>query len=176
MVASFSWIEYNANATDTRVATNLNFGSTNTANLAPSLYPVTAGEQSYEKWLKAQWSTTAGAPITRINNLQFWLSAGTCTNSETIICNATTGTWAQLAYVAPVSGSVTSTLGAVAILIADPDACNVGINNTLATGTFGMTNTLSGESDFLVLQMKIGANASAGALSQKTFTLQYDEV
>lgn len=174
MPAGFSWIEYNATAGDTHNITpsNLNFGSTNAAALPPSTYPITAGSQSYEKWVKGNWT---GTNITRIENIQFWCSnSGTgYVTGESIICNATTGTWTQLSYTTPIGGSVTSTLGANALLFADPATANIGIGGNLAGS---LVNSAGGASDFILLQTKVTSAASAGAVQQKTFTLQYDEV
>jgi hypothetical protein len=54
---------------------------------------------------------------------------------------------------------------------ADPGAANIGIGGSL---TASLTST--GYSDFIIVQASIGATASAGAVQQKAFTLQYDEV
>ena len=172
MVATFSWVEYNTQATDTGVPTNLNLGSTNTRNLAPSTYPITAGTYSYSKWVSGMWS---GA-FTRIDNLQFWMSAsGTgYVTGETLWVSATTGTYGGTdTYVAP-----TTNLDAqadVAMPIADPAAANIGIGGSLS-GSITTSAAGSNESDFIVVQASITAAASAGAVQQKTFTLQYDEV
>jgi len=160
MVATFGWVEYLANATATATPTNLNLGSTLSANLAPSTYPITAGTYSYEKWVKSNFSGS----FTRIDNIQFWKSAGAYVTGETI---AWTGQ--QTAYAAPTesaSGDAT-----VAVPTADPGTANVSIGGNLSGSL-----TATGSSDFIILQASITTAASAGAVNQKTFTLQYDEV
>lgn len=167
MVATFSWVEYNANATDTSVPTNLNFGSTNAADLAPSTYPITAGTYSYEKWVRGYW----GGTFTRIENVQFWKSAGAYVTGESIKCNATTTSYtATTTYVAPTTDASTVS-DMQAIPTADPGTANMGITAALAGSL-----TAAGYSDFIVLQTSVTTGASAGAVNQKTFTLQYDEV
>jgi len=168
MVAVFSWIEYNATAGDTSVPTNLNLGSTNAANLAPSTYPITAGTYSYSKWVVGHWSGT----FTRIENLQFWMSSsGTgYVSGETLKISATTSSYAGTdSYVAPTTTA--DAQAANAMPEADPAAANIGIGGSL-TGSL----TAAGDSDFIVIQASVTTAASAGATQTKQFRLQYDEV
>lgn len=160
MVATYGWVEYLSNATDTATPTNLNFGSTLAANLAPSTYPITAGTYSYEKWIKANFSGS----FTRIENIQFWKSAGAYVTGETI-----KWTGEETTYAVPTTS--VSTTATVAVPTSDPGTANVGIGGSLSGSL-----TSAGSSDFIVLQTSITSAASAGAVNQKTFTLQYDEV
>lgn len=174
MVATFSWVEYNANATDTTVPTNLNLGSANSTDLAPSTYPITAGTYSYSKWVRGMWS---GA-FTRVDNLQFWMSAsGTgYVTGEKLNCSATTGTCTTTATYAVPTADVETRGGTMAAMpTADPTTANIGIGASL-TGSITTSAAGSNEGDYVVVQASIGASASAGAVQQKTFTLQYDEV
>jgi len=160
MAADFAWIEYLSTAGDTATSTNLNLGSTLAANLAPSTYPITAGTYSYEKWIRAYFSGT----FTRIENLQFWKSAGEYGTGETL-----KWTGQQTEWVAPTT--TVSTYADTAVPTSDPGTANVSI-----TGTTTASLVASGYSDFIILQASIGLTATAGAVAQKTFTLQYDEV
>ena len=160
MVATFGWVEYLANATATATPTNLNLGSTLAANLAPSTYPVTAGTYSYEKWIRAHFSGS----FTRIENLQFWKSDGVYVTGETI---KWTGNYST--YAAPIT--VVSTIATTVAPTADPATANVGIGGSLSGSL-----TAEGDSDYILLQASVTTAASAGAVNQKTFTLQYDEV
>lgn len=160
MVATFGWVEYLSNATDTATPTNLNLGSTLAANLAPSTYPITAGTYSYEKWVKANFSGS----FTRIDNIQFWKSAGAYVTGEVI-----NWTGQQTAYAVPTESASADATGAVPT--ADPGTANVSIGGSLSGSL-----TATGSSDFIILQASVTTAASAGAVNQKTFTLQYDEV
>lgn len=167
MAATFAWVEYNLTAGDTGVPTNLNFGSTNARDLSPSLNPITAGTYSYSKWVRANWTGT----FTRIENLQFYASdSGPYVTGELVLCSATTGTYAgTTTYATPVT-----TLDPQCdnpIPTADPGTANVGF-----TGSLSASLTSVGNSDFIVLQTSVTSGASAGAVNQKTFTLQYDEI
>jgi hypothetical protein len=168
MVATFSWVEYNATAGDTGVPTNLNLGSTNARNLAPSTYPITAGTYSYSKWVRAHFSGS----FTRIDNLQFWMSASGSgyVTGEKLLVSATTASYAGTdSYVAPTTAADAQANNTMPV--ADPAAANIGVGGSL-TGSL----TSAGDGDFIVVQASITGAASAGAVQQKTFTLQYDEV
>jgi len=176
MVATFSWVETNATAGDTSVPTNLNLGSTNAADLAPSTYPITAGTYSYSKWVQGMWTGS----FTRIDNLQFWMSdSGTgYVTGETLWVSATTSSYAGTdVYATPTGGGAATadTQAANAMPTADPTAANIGIDGDL-TGSVTTSAAGSNVSDFIVVQASITGAASAGAVQQKTFTLQYDEV
>jgi len=160
MVATFAWVEYLSNATDTATPTNLNLGSTIAANLAPSTYPITAGTYSYEKWVKANFSGS----FTRIDNIQFWKSAGAYVTGESI-----KWTGEQTEYAAPTNSA--SSYADTTVPTADPGTANVSIGGNLSGSL-----TAEGNSDFIILQASVTTSASAGAVNQKTFTLQYDEV
>lgn len=160
MVATFGWVEYLENATSTATPTNLNFGSTLAANLAPSTYPITAGTYSYEKWVNVNFSGT----FTRVDNIQFWKSAGAYVTGETI---AWTGQ--QTEYAAPTTTA--STYATTAVPTADPGTANVSIGGSLSGSL-----TATGSSDFIILQTSVTTAASAGSCNTKTFTLQYDEL
>ena len=172
MVATFSWIETNATAGDTSVPTNLNLGSTNAADLAPSTYPITAGTYSYSKWVQGMWTGS----FTRIDNLQFWMSdSGTgYVTGETLKVSATTASYTGTdVYSTPTNAA--DAQAANAMPVADPTAANIGIDGSL-TGSVTTSAADSNVSDFIVIQASITGAASAGAVQTKTFTVQYDEV
>jgi len=168
MVATFSWVEYNATAGDTSVPTNLNLGSDNSADLAPSTYPITAGTYSYSKWVKGHWSGS----FTRIENLQFWMSSsGTgYVSGETLDVSATTTSYGGTdTFVTPVATDDAQASNTMPT--ADPTQANIGVGGSL-TGSL----VAEGDSDFIVIQASIGSGAGAGATQTKQFRLQYDEV
>jgi hypothetical protein len=162
MVATFAWSEtYGTGTGTTGTPTNINFGSTSAIDLTPSTYPITAGTNSFEKWVRGGWSGS----FTRIDNVQFWKSAGAYVTGESI-------KWlgaANTTYTA--ATNATSSIATVALPTADPGTANVTIAGVL-TGSL----TATGFSDYVVQQMQISGTASAGPVNQKTLTLQYDEV
>ena len=123
-------------------------------------YPITAGQNSYEVWLRGKWTGTFNA----ISNLQFWKSAPTAYDAGIAI------KWsgAEETYVTPITGA--STLATANVPTADPGTANVTIGGAL-TGELAA----SGYSDYVDLQMQTTTAAAAGDTSTYTFTLQYDE-
>ena len=101
-----------------------------------------------------------------IDNIQFWKSAGAYVSEETIDWSGATAL-ASFATPTATESSVATTV----LPTADPGTANVWI-----AGSLSGTLTSAGTSDYIVMQVAIGAGASAGATNQKTFTLQYDEV
>lgn len=159
MAAQFAWVEYLETATSTATPTNLNLGSTLSANLAPSTYYITAGEYSYEKWIKANFTGT----FTSISNIKFWKSAGAYVTGESI-----NFTGQKTAYVTPTESA--SSYATSAVPTAEP-AVNVSIGGSLSGSLIA-----AGSSDFIILQASITTSASSGATNTKSFTLTYDEV
>ena len=160
MAAVFGWIEYNQNATDTGAPTNLNFGSTNARNLAPSTYPVATGTYSFEKYVKGHFSDS----FTRVENIQFWKSAGAYVSGEGV-----NFTGQVIAYATPTNSA--SSGANTAIPVAEPGTANVSIGGSLSGSL-----TSEGSTDFIVLQATVDTSAAAGLVNTKTITLQYDEV
>ena len=171
MAAVFGWVEYNATAGDTSTPTNLNLGSTNSTDLVPSTYPITAGTRSYSKWVVGNWSGS----FTRIENLQLWCSNsnGGYVTGETIWFSGTTSSYGGTdTYVTPTTAE--DAQADQALVFSDPGAAasaNIGIGGSL-TGSL----TATGNSDFIVIQASITDTAGPGATNQKEFTLSYDEV
>ena len=162
MVATFAWSEtYGGGTGTTGTPTNLNFGSTSAIDLVPSTYPITAGTNSYEKFVRGYWSGS----FTRVENVQYWKSAGSYVTGEAIKWYGDGNT----SYTAATTD--TSTIATAAVPTADPGTANVSIGGNL-TGSL----TATGYTDYVVLQTQVTSTASAGAVNQKTFTLQYDEV
>jgi len=139
---------------------NLNFGNVDDHELSPvSSYPITANENSFEKYLRVKFSGT----YTTISNMKYWKSAGGYMTGETIKIRVT-ATW-----IAPV---VTDTGGDL-------------IGTDFASGTVihaddGIALTISGPGDnyteYIVQQLQTTVDTPAGAVNQKTLLFQWDEV
>lgn len=117
--------------------------------------PITAGNNSYEKWLKAYVDT---APDNAVTNFLFWTD-GTVDSNTTLYVGATdTG--------------------------ATPTASNSTVATTSAT-TYTSGSKLTWDSasytaqddttDYLVLQLRTTGSASAGNWTQETLNYSYDE-
>jgi len=173
MAATFKFVEYNnATATNDITSSNLNFGSTIAAALNPTTYAIVAGENSYEKEIRAQFTGT----FTWIGNVQVWKSAGAYKTEEVLFTSATTtGTYTPSTFQANPTTD-TSTIAVHTIAIADPAAPNVGIGGVLVEtqGQGGLTAT--GYTDYVYFQLATSTDTESGATNTKTITLQYDEI
>lgn len=121
-------------------------------------YPVTAGNNSYEVWLRGHWTGT----FNKVENLQFWKSAGSDTGISIKWDGDTT------AYSTPITTD--STIATTDVPTADPGTANVSIGGSLSGSL-----TAAGFSDYVLLQMQSTTAAAAGDTSTYTFVLQYDE-
>ena len=152
--------EYNTSSSVSTVATNINFGSNNSANLVNNLYPVTAGTNSYEKWFKLKFTGT----FSSISNVKVYKSSGDYVTGETLKYSGTETTWAT-------PTQTTSTVATTDIPTSEPSTANVSIN-----GDVGNSITVeNGTTDFIVLQNQISSNASAGQTNNKVITFSWTE-
>jgi len=163
MAATFSWNQRtNSGPTsgqDLGVSGNLfnfkNADDTSASNY--TAYPVTAGNRSYEVWLRGHFTGT----FNLIQNLQFWKSSGTLGTGESMDWGTTS------TFTPPVSTDGAKTTGAVPT--SDP-----GSQNVFFAG--GSTSAdADGFSNYIVLQVETTSAAEAGDSELFTFTLQYDE-
>lgn len=160
MVATFEFHEANSTAPGTLGSVgNLNMGTTDAKELVPATYPITAGSNSYEKWFAGSWSGT----FTKIDNVQFWMSAGSYGTGEEIFWSGS-----ETLYVEPVL--TTSTIADITVPTADPGTANITIGSSL-TGSL----EAAGRSDYIVLQYTTTGASAPGPTNQKTFTIQWDE-
>lgn len=160
MVSEFSFHENNGASPGTLGSIiNLNMGSVDQKNLSPASNPVFAGGNSFEKWFAGSWAGT----FTKIDNVKFWMSAGSYGTGESIVWNGS-----QTLYVTPTSDE--STVAVSAVPSSEPVAANVSLGSSLS----GELNVV-GRSDWIVLQHQTTASANPGPTNIKQFTIQWDE-
>lgn len=158
MAASIQWSESNTvSETVTDGISNLNFGSNDSVNIVPATYPVIAGENSFQKYFRIK----VGSTFTEISNMLFWKSAGAYVTDESIK-GAVNATFATPAVTAEVGDTDVPTASGSAWAVQS------------AAGT--STITAAGYTKYIRLQARTLATSPAGAVNQKTFTFQYDEV
>jgi hypothetical protein len=122
-------------------------------------YPITAGNNSYEIFLRGGFSST----FNQVNNLQLWKSAGGPDTGVGLYWDGDT-----TAYSTPTTAA--SSIATAVVPTSDPGTANVSIG-----GSLGGALTAAGYSDYIVLQMKTLTTAAAGDTATYTFTMQYDE-
>jgi hypothetical protein len=141
--------------------TNLNFGSADDHDLNTTTYPILRGNSSFEKYLRCKFTGVYSI----ISNMKFWKSAGALVTGETIKA-ATNQIYAQPSDVANADSDVPVTEGtALTLQSAEGDA-------TIVYGASGV----SGYTKYVRLQLRTTGSTPSGAVNQKTFTMQYDEV
>ena len=167
MAATYNWWgEYgdsgSSTTADLGVSGNLfNFKTSNSLASAADYtsYPITAGNNSYEVWLKGHFTGS----FNKVQNAKFWKSAGGPDSGVSIKWDGVT-----TAYVTPVTGD--STIATADVPTASPGSANVSFG-----GDLGGSITAAGFSDYIIMQMQTTTAAAAGDTSTYTFTLTYDE-
>ena len=171
-VATVSIAESNGTTpTITASITNSNMGSVDAVNLDPVANPITAGNNSFEKWQRFNVSNMGTSSA--IQNLQVWASAALGTGA-THKTNARTGSYGGAQTfntgTGPLATDRSATYGYTQTMpTAAPGAANLGIGGALAGSL-----TATGYSDYLVTQIQLTGGAVAGATA--TMSYQYDEV
>ncbi len=170
MVATFFFAEANGSPTTGSLlwagsVSQLNLGNIDGSLITTASNPITAGNNSYEKWFVGSWSGT----FTKVSNLQFWQSAGSSGTGETMF-------WTGSAHSRNFTGSNPTASASVyavgSIPTSDPGTANVGFGSPSSlTGSI----TATGSSNFIVVQLKTTASANPGPVNQKTWTLEWDE-
>ena len=164
MVATVDISEANlATESVTDNITNCNYGNDDSPDLVTATYPITAGQNSYEKYWKVYWSQS----FNQIDNLQVWVAPDVDSELD-LVSNLTTSGYVNKVYATPLTSSCASCTYQVPT--ADPTQANLGIGGSLA----GTTND-TGYSDYMVSQLQSVATATPGDMSTVTYTFQYDE-
>ena len=159
MPATFAFYESNGGGESSDVITNLNFGSDDGKDLNTSTYPISAGSNSYSKYIRARFTDS----FTEISNMKFWQSApsgGGYVTGEAIKAQA------NVVYATPSQDDT-----------GDDDVPLV-VGSALAIQSAAGTSTITapGYSKYLRLQLQSTGSTPSGAVAQKIFTFQYDEI
>lgn len=166
MVATAVLDEYNTGGeTRSQNVTNCNFGSDDSIQITPATYPITAGENSFEKWWKIDFSGT----FNQVDNLKVWKDSGGYQTGEGIDTNCKESAYAgNPTYAAPTQ--TTSTVAIEVLPTTEPAGANLGIGGILAGNL-----SSAGYSDYCVMQLQTTGATPPGDVTQKSFTFQYDE-
>ena len=123
------------------------------ANLSSPDNRVVAGNNSFEKWLRGDFSGV----YTTIDNLKFWKSGGSLPANVEIKAEVNDP------YATPTDS--TSTVATANVPTTEGTA--------LVPTSPGASPDFSG---YITMQLQAGVSAAGGSISTQTFTLQYDEV
>ena len=166
MSATVQINEYNGVGEDeTANITNANMGSNDSANLNPVTYPISPGDNSYEKFHKVEVTAMGGS--SQIDTLKVWRD-GALGGSAVHLTNARLTSYGGAeTYAQPVATD--SSLATETMPSSSPAGANLGIGGALAGAL-----TAAGLSDYLVHQIQTDAGDSAGSTS--TLKFSYKEV
>lgn len=143
--------------------TNSNMGNTDAVNLDPVAYPVTPGNNTFEKWQQVHVTDMGGS--SKIDNLKIWRT-GALGGSAVHVTNARLAAYAGAeSYAAPTASDSAYTQTMPSSV---PATANLGISGALAGNLVA-----SGYSDYLIHQIQSDAGDVAGSTS--TMNYQYDE-
>lgn len=166
MAAGFEWAQSNGSGgTVTIIGTSgniCNFKNADDATAADyASNPITAGNDSYEMWLRAHFIGTFNI----IRDVRFWQSTNfsPATGLQVFWKNG-----GQTIFLQPASS--TSSIATSSIPTTDPGSANVGIGGNLSGSLVA-----SGYTDFIVMQLRTTTAAAAGDTSLTTVTLSYSE-
>ncbi len=174
MAATFQWGEANgAGETDTLDPSNINWKNEDSVTDNYASFPITAGNNSYEKWNYGKFSGS-------FNQILAGLFAHTLTSLGTGLTlkgqPAMTSDGDKLAYATP----GTSTNGNLTVDMTSAIAIGSGVavwfGETSPTGTKTVSETTNPcWTNFLTTQLQTTGSAGAGDTANITITLQYDE-
>lgn len=159
LVVTFN--EYNGVGEDnTDDITDITFGSLDDADFTVADHKITAGENSFDKYIKAEFTGMASEGITEIANAKWYKSAGAYKTGESLKMDGL-----SVSYATPSE----SDTGNDDIPTSEPGAQNVGLGGA----DDGVLNA-DGESEYIRQQRQTTGATPAGALNDLTFTLLYD--
>ena len=165
MAATVTISESNtAGETETASIANSNMGSTDDSDLVAATYPITANENSYEKWQRFKVTALGGS--TAVKTLKVWRTTA-LSGSDVHLTNCNESAVSDEAFATPVAS--TSTVATETMPTTEPTGANLGISGSL---TGEITTTIS--SDYIVHQLQVDTGTTAGASC--TMNFQYDEV
>jgi len=153
-----------AGETLTHSISDTDMGNSDSATVDPVAFPITPGNNTYEKFQKVHVTAMGGS--SKIDNLQVWRT-GALGGAATHLTNARTSSYGgALSYATPDTTEAASSTQTMPT--SDPAAANLGIAGSL-TGSL----TATGSSDYLNHIIKTNAADTAGSTS--TMNYQYDE-
>lgn len=173
--ATFEWDEANsAGETVTHGVANANWKNQDSSTNNYSSFPITAGNNSFEKWQYGHFSGT----YNQILNGKFAHTAGALGTGLTLKGPPTmTADANRLAFATPsttANASLTNDMTSV-IAIGSGVAVWFGITGPATAGKAASTTSNPAYTNYLTTQLQTTTSAAAGDTASVTLTLQYDE-
>ncbi|HEY4364951.1 MAG TPA: hypothetical protein VGN17_28565 [Bryobacteraceae bacterium] len=175
MAATFTWLQDNGAATGSpahgttqgATTTDCNWKNIDDATSAITAFPITAGNNSYEKFIYGEFSGT----FTTISNGLFAHTAGTFGTGLTLKGAVTTtyttpSTTTNSALTTDVTSAISIGSGLTVLFVGTGP-------QTASPGSSCSTNPCF--TQYVVTQLQTSSSAAAGATASATLTLSYDE-
>jgi hypothetical protein len=157
-----TWSESNgAGQVVTDGITNINLGSNDSVNLNTTTYPVSAGYNSFSKYIRLKFTGVFSV----ISNMKFWKSNGAYGVGE-LIKASSNATYATPSATATGDSTIPTEVGSALALNSAEGAA------TIISGASGV----SGYTGYMRLQLQTTGSTPSGVVAQKTITVQFDEV
>lgn len=150
-----------AGEAETADISNVNFGSNDSPNINTSTHPIVAGNASFEKYIRCFFTGV----WTEISNMLFWKSMGEYVTGEAIKAAANV-VYAQPSETPNADSDIPITEGS-ALSIESAEG-----NPIIEYGASGV----SGYTGYIRLQLRTTGATPAGAVNQKQFIFQFDEI
>lgn len=155
--------EYNTvSETPSLGITDVAFVNVDDADQTPASNTITAGDNSFSKYLKFTWTGMASEGLSEIQNPRVYKSAGAYKTGEGLTYNGTSITFA--------TPSATTT-GDSAIPITLPGSQNLDL-----AGSGSGVLSADGSSNYCRMQRGTTGSTPAGALNTLTLTIVYDVI
>jgi hypothetical protein len=144
---------------------NCNFGSDDDYELVVATYPITVGENSYEKW----WIMEFTGTFNSVDNLKVWKVSGNYVTGESILTNCRETSYGGAeTYTTPTQS--TSSVATQTLPTTEPSGANLGIGGSLSGSL-----SSPGDSDYCVMQLQTTGSTPVGDGNQKVLRFQWDE-
>jgi hypothetical protein len=147
--------------------TNINLGSDDAPNLVTLTSPIVIGLNSYRKYIRLKLSALGGSSV--IDQIKAYKSAGAYVTGEGWYGNINNGGMNVLAYATPTRAAMSS--GGFSLIPTSLPAIAWNIGG-VSSGTLTVAGTYS---DYWVSVLETTGSTPAGAVNQKTVTVQYNE-
>jgi hypothetical protein len=165
MALTVVWNEYNGTdtwGTPTHVnITAITTGSLDDADFVVADYPITAGDNSYEKYI----TITFTGQFSLISNGKIYKSAGNYVTGETLTFDGTSVVKSTPDQADEGYSDIPTSL---------PGSANFDLGVSGYLSGSGVSPTEQKQSVFCAFQAKTTGSTPSGALNSKTITLQYD--
>lgn len=164
MALTITWDEYNgAGQSKSDSITAITLGSLDDSDFTIASYPITAGDCSFGKYIKVDFSGMVGEGVTEVQNTRIHKSAGAYKADEDLTFHGL----GPVTYATPSEVDLTDTT----IPISLPGSQNLGLSAS-DTGVL----VADGQSDYGRFQITTSASTENGALNAKTITVTYDTI